>query len=215
MTSFESTVEPAGVGWLLARRSVSPRRLGEPGLSDVQLESVVRAGLRAPDHGGLMPWRVIHIPVERRDDLAQLFALEKRRRDPLATVEEVARAREHAIYAPTLLAFVVCVRAGAAVPIHEQWLAAGAALGNMLNAFHVLGFGAIMLSGDRCGDRPLAAALGVRNEEQLAGFISAGTILKPPPAAPSKAVDQVWSTWRASADTSGAGGVPMVGPKRH
>jgi nitroreductase len=180
---------------LLARRSISPKRLGWPAPSDAQLESVVRVGLRAPDHGGLMPWRVIHIPIERRDDLARLFALEKQRRDPLATAEEVARAREHAIRAPALLAFVVCVRSGTAVPVHEQWLAAGAALGNMLNAFHALGFGAIMLSGDRCGDGHLAAVLGVREEEQLAGFISSGTIQKPPPAAPRKGVDHIWSTW--------------------
>jgi len=195
-TTLEPAADFAGLGGLLSRRSVSPRRLGWPAPSQAQLESVARVGLRAPDHGGLTPWRVIHIPVDRRDDLARLFALEKQRRDPLATAEEIARAREHAIRAPALLAFVVCLRAGTVVPAHEQWLAAGAALGNMLNAFHALGFGAIMLSGDRCGDSQLAAALGVRQGEQLAGFISAGTLLQPPPAAPCKEVDRVWSTWR-------------------
>lgn len=195
-TSLAPDADLARLGGLLSRRSISPKRLGWPAPSEAQLASVARVGLRTPDHGGLTPWRVIHIPVERRDDLAQLFALEKQRRDPLATAEEIARAREHAIRAPALLAFVVCVRAGTVVPAHEQWLAAGAALGNMLNALHALGFGAIMLSGDRCADSQLAAALGVRKGEQLAGFISAGTILKPPPAAPCKEVDRVWSTWR-------------------
>ncbi|WP_447777983.1 nitroreductase family protein [Variovorax boronicumulans] len=197
MTPLDSNAEPAGVGALLTRRSVSPKRLGWPAPSDAQLALVIHAGLRAPDHAGLTPWRVIHIPMARRDGLAQLFALEKQRRNPLASAEEIARAREHATRAPTLLAFVVCVHADAVVPPHEQWLAAGAALGNMLNAFHALGFGAIVLSGDRCADSRLAAALGVNDEERLAGFISAGTVSQLPHAAPSRPVNRVWSTWGA------------------
>ena len=36
------------------------------------------------------------------------------------------------------------------VPVPEQWLSAGAALGSILSAAHLLGFGAIILSGERC-----------------------------------------------------------------
>jgi nitroreductase len=185
---------PQAMTALLERRSVSPKRLGAPGPSPDQLESAVHAALRAPDHGGLTPWRVIHIPAAR-DALAQLFAEEKRRRDPLVSADDLARAREHALNAPTLLAFVVCPRQGTTVPLHEQWLAAGAALGNLLNAFHALGFGAIVLSGDRCGDALLAQQLGLHDAEKLTGFISAGTVLKPPPAASAKPATAVWSDW--------------------
>ena len=156
---------------LVERRSVSPKRLGGPGLSEAQLEHVVMAALRAPDHGGLTPWRLIHIPTEQRADLAELFAQEKQRRDPMVSANDLLRAREHATRTPTLLAFVVCVRSGSTVPVHEQWLAADAALGNLLNAFHAMKFGAIVLSGDRCGDMTLAQQLGVQGGEKLAGFI--------------------------------------------
>ena len=194
------------------RRSVSPKRLGAPGPSVDQLETVVHAALRAPDHGGLTPWRVVHIPADQRDALAQLFIEEKRRRDPMVSADDLARAREHALNAPTLMAFVVCPRQGTTVPLHEQWLAAGAALGNILNAFHALGFGAIVLSGDRCGDLQLAQRLGLHDGEKLAGFISAGTVLKAPPAATAKPIDAVWSDW--SGPTQTGAGNPSNGTMR-
>ena len=180
---------------LLARRSVSPKRLGAPGPTPAQLGWIVRAGLRAPDHGGLVPWRVIDFAAGDRVALADLFAQEKLRRDPLASADDVQRARAHATHAPALLAFVVCIRAGVTVPAHEQWLAAGAALGNMLGAIHALGFGGIVLSGDRCSDALLTRELGLRDAEQLAGFISVGSVLKAPPTAAHKELAAVWSQW--------------------
>lgn len=191
----DTTAAVDAIQRLLARRSVAPRRLGKPGPSDAQLERAIRAALRAPDHGALMPWRAIHIPAERRDALAQLFADEKLRRDPLAGADDIARAREHALNAPALLAFVVRIRSGVTVPAHEQWLAAGAALGNLLNAFDALGFGAIVLSGDRCSDAMLARGLGLHGGEQLVGFVSVGTVRKAPPQADSKPLAAVWSSW--------------------
>jgi nitroreductase len=196
MISDESpvTLNPA-LQALLARRSVSPKRLGGPGPTPAQLGEIVRAGLRAPDHGGLMPWRVIEFAASDRAALAELFAAEKLRRDPLANADDVRRARAHATHAPGLLAFVVCIRAGVTVPVHEQWLAAGAALGNLLGAIHALGFGGIVLSGDRCSDAVLTRELGLRETEQLAGFISFGRIVNEPPAAPHKELAAVWSQW--------------------
>lgn len=180
---------------MLARRSVSPKRLCGPGPPREVLDSIIDAGLRAPDHGGLLPWRVIEFAQEDREALADLFEAEKRRRDPVATRDDLARAREHAIHAPVVLAFLVRTQRHPLVPEAEQWLSAGAALGNLLMASHASGFGAIMLSGERCQDDALRKALGVRSDEVLAGFISIGSIAKvPPPAKPVKR-ELVWSCW--------------------
>ena len=178
---------------------MSPKRLGPPGPSEHELGLIVQAGLRAPDHGGLVPWRVIHFAPASRAALAELFVAEKLRRDPLASAHDLERTRSHATEAPALLAFVVCIRTGVTVPAHEQWLAAGAALGAMLDAIHALGFGGIVLSGDRCGDPVLARKLGVLEAERLAGFISAGRVVKAPPEAPIKDPARVWSSWQAAA----------------
>lgn len=180
---------------LLARRSVSPKRLRHPGPGLAQLELMLQAALRAPDHGALLPWRVIEFRTEQREALGDCFEQEKRRRDPLATADDVRRAREHATRPPMLLGFVVTPHARSKVPVREQWLGAGAALCNLLNAAHQLGFGAIVLSGERCFDLELLKQLGVAPHESLAGFVSLGSIAEPPPAARTVLPAQLWSCW--------------------
>jgi len=81
---------------LLTRRSVSPRRLQSPGPNPDELDAIIQAGLRAPDHGGLHPWRVIEFRPQNREALAWCFEQEKLRRDPLASPTDLRRAREHA-----------------------------------------------------------------------------------------------------------------------
>ncbi len=189
----------AAVGPLLARRSVSPKRLRAPGPGPHDIGPMLQAALRAPDHGGLHPWRVVEFASGQRAALADVFEAEKRRRDPLAPADDLRRAREHATRPPVLLAFVVSPQARSQVPVREQWLSAGAALGNLLQAAHRLGFGAIVLSGERCFDAELTAQLGVRPEEFLAGFVSLGSVAEAPPAAKSRSPAEVWSAWTPGA----------------
>jgi nitroreductase len=56
---------------LHTRRSVVARNLGEPGPDAVQLENILRAGLRVPDHGKLAPWRFIVIQGAARGALGE------------------------------------------------------------------------------------------------------------------------------------------------
>jgi len=184
---------------LLHRRSVSPKRLGHPGPSAAQLDLILRTALCAPDHGALHPWRVIEFRPDTRPALAGLFEQEKLRRDPLASASDLRLAREHATRVPVLLAFVVSPRQRAKVPVREQWLAAGAALCNLLNAAHQLGFGAIMLSGERCHDAELVAQLGVQPDEFLAGFVSLGRVVQLPPERKTVLPGVVWSCWSPKA----------------
>ncbi len=193
---------PASLGALLERRSISPRRLDAPGPGAEDIELMVQAALSAPDHGRLHPWRVIEFRTPQREALAALFEAEKRRRDPLASAADLRRARAHATEAPCLLGFVVSPRARKRVPLREQWLAAGAALGNLLNAAHQLGYGGIVLSGERCFDDALARQLGLQPGEHLAGFVSLGTAREPAPPTARALPQEVWRCW--TPDTAAA-----------
>lgn len=181
---------------LLERRSVSPKCLRGPGPSAHDMALVAQAGLHAPDHGGLHPWRLLEFAQDQRALLADRFEAEKLRRDPLAPAADLQRAREHALRPPVLLAFIVSPKARTQVPLREQWLSAGAALGNMLNAVHQLGFGAIVLSGERCFDPQLSAELGLQPAESLAGFISLGSAVQAPPAKRYARPEDVLSPWQ-------------------
>jgi nitroreductase len=190
------TENEAALSVLLSRRSVSPRRLVAPGVLRAALNSLIGAALRGPDHGALVPWRVIEFPGETRPGLAHLFADEKARRTPGADPEDLERARHHATDSPTLLAFVFVAREHPDVPLEEQWLCAGAALGNLLMAAHASGFGAKILSGNRCRDESLCAALGLSATERLCGFIGIGTIATEPAERRRPPRDQVLSVWQ-------------------
>lgn len=198
---------------LLGRRSVSPKRLAHPGPSLADIDLMLQAALRAPDHGGLHPWRVIEFRAEQRSALADCFEQEKLRRDPLASEFDLRRARDHALGPPVLLAFVVSTRTRSKVPLREQLLSCGAALGNLLNAAHQLGYGAIMLSGERCFDAELVRQIGTATGEQLAGFVTIGTIAEAPPVAKPVLPEQVWSCWMPGGDqvsSTGSTDMPAI-----
>lgn len=192
---FAESRKKSAVAPLLKRRSVSPKRLARPGPDAADIDLMIESALHAPDHGSLHPWRVLVFAQEHRARLADLFEQEKLRRDPLAPRGDIERAREHATRSPALLAFVVSPRGRAKVPVREQWLAAGAALGNFMNAAHQLGFGGIVLSGERCFDAALGTELGLGATEFLAGFISLGRVAEAPPQRKPVVLDEVRSHW--------------------
>lgn len=193
---FADTRKRAGLAPLLNRRSISPRRLAMPGPGSDDIDLMVEAALCSPDHGAVHPWRILEFPDNQRAALADLFEHEKLRRDPLAPAGDIQRAREHAMRAPALVAFIVSPHPRSPIPIREQWLAAGAALGNFLNAAHQLGFGAIMLSGERCFDAVIHTALGLQDSEYLAGFISLGSIASQPARRAAVAPSSMRTAWQ-------------------
>jgi nitroreductase len=64
---------------LLARRSTGQLEAPAPG--DAELEMIFDAGLRAPDHGHLRPWRFVVIRGAARAALGELFAAATQARD--------------------------------------------------------------------------------------------------------------------------------------
>jgi nitroreductase len=168
------------VAWIAERRSVAVKRLGGPGPDARALDLILRAALPAPDHGALRPWRIVRCRARGKARLADLFVARKRQRNPDSTAAEIEREREKAERPPVLLAVIASPKPSAKVPEPEQIASAGAALQGILLAAYGLGFGAIMLSGDRCADPGLRAALGLGETETLLGFISIGAIVAEP-----------------------------------
>lgn len=149
------------------------------------------AALRAPDHGRLVPWRAV--VVEDRDALADLF--EGFARDMGKTDEDIAIERDRARNGPVLVAWIVRVDPTIPeVPVHEQWMSAGGALTNFLNALHLMGFGAKTMSGRKCNHPSIRQAF-CSDGEVLAGFVCAGTPARPPEPRAKDDVQSVLSVW--------------------
>jgi nitroreductase len=159
--------------FLCARHSVAPRHLQAPGPDLAALQQALALAARAPDHRGLRPWRFVLVPPARRQALGDLFAADAAQRGHGA--EEVERARERALRGPVLLALVVRAHQEINdVPVHEQWLTAGAALMNFLNALHLQGYAAKVLSGTSVRAVEIQARF-CGPGEQLVAWIAAGT----------------------------------------
>ena len=90
---------------LLNRRSAS--RLAEPAPAGEQLENILRAGLRAPDHGTLQPWRFFIIADDGRERFSQL--LEKGAREAGQDEKGIEKARNAPFRAPLIITVVKTV----------------------------------------------------------------------------------------------------------
>ncbi|MCI1193501.1 nitroreductase [Calidifontimicrobium sp. SYSU G02091] len=185
---------PVTLRRLLERHSIGPRWMTAPGPTLAQLRLATRAALRAPDHGRLVPWRAVVVPDGGREVLADLFA--RFARDAGKTDEDVAIERERAFNGPALVAWVVRIDDDVPeVPAHEQWMCAGGALANFLNALHLMGFGAKTLSGRKCRHPALTQAF-CREREQLVAFVCIGTPTRKPTPRVVDDADEVLSLWR-------------------
>lgn len=164
--------EPAEVLMHLASRySVSPKYLGPPAPGRAELLRAAALALRAPDHEALRPCRFVHIDAQQRSALGELYALGAQRRG--CDAAEVQRARERASNGPCLLALIGHIKDGAlGVPAREQWLCIGAALMNFLNALHLMGYGAKVLSGASIYDADVEQAFCAPGETLLCWIVT-------------------------------------------
>lgn len=162
---------------LQARQTILPKRLAAPGPSAAELECIVGAAAHAPDHGQLLPWRLVLVPQAQRARLAEVFAAALHARDAAATPEQLEQAREKAHRSPVLLLLVVDARRGnPAIDLSERLISAGCALQNMLLMATALGYGSALTSGQALKSAALRALFALAQSEQAVCFVSLGSV---------------------------------------
>ena len=166
-----------------------------PAPEGAELEQIVAAGLRAPDHGKLRPWRFVAIRGEARARFAEVCIAALRARDPDATEAEADRMRGKLTSPPLILALGMHVTQTPNVPETEQVQSVAAAAMNMLNAAHALGYAGKCVSGPNAYDPAVAKALGFETPDRVIGFLYLGTPAEPPFAARRPAVADYLSVW--------------------
>lgn len=171
-------VDPERIAALIrARRTVLPKRLTEPGPDPDAFAQIMGAAAAAPDHGQVLPWRFVLVPMEQRDTLGELFAQALRERDAGATPEEQSMAREKAFRAPTLLLLIVDAACGdLSVDLSERLISAGCAVQNVLLMATALGFGSSLTSGKALKSKALRQSFGLAHDEHAVCFISLGSV---------------------------------------
>ena len=183
---------------LLKRRSVKPIMMTEPGPSPAELEAILTAAARVPDHKKLAPWRFILFEGEARADFGRVLlkALRAEEREaPSAARLETERTR--LMRAPTVVAVISRVTPNPAAPEWEQVLSCGAACFNLCLAANALGYGTSWITEWYSYSRTVQAALGLERNERIAGFIYIGTAKELQPDRDRPQLDQIVSRWNS------------------
>lgn len=183
----------AALEFLLTRRSRPAKTLTAPGPSKTELQPLLTAAARTPDHGKLEPWRFI---VLERAALQRLGALAQarggERGEPPEKINKIATMFSSA---PMSVAVVASPKPSEKIPEIEQLLSSGAVCLALLNAALASGWGANWLSGWTATDRPfLQDGLGLEAPEFVAGFVHLGTETSTPPDRPRPDLDAI-TTW--------------------
>lgn len=178
------------------RRSVPARQLGEPGPDAAQLRQLLQAAIRVPDHGKLVPWRILAIRGDARARLGAALAGIHARNEPEAPPSVLDKDRERFNAAPLILVVVARVEADhPKVPVQEQLLSAGCVAYNLLLGAQALGFGAQWLTGWAAYDADVARLLGLRAGERVIAFVHVGTPKEPAPERTRPVLADVYSEW--------------------
>jgi len=160
---------------LAIHQRASCPRLDAPGPDAEQLERLLRAAARAPDHGLLRPWRFIVVQGDERVRLGQMLAQCAREDDPDLPDVKYEKLLNAPLRAPTVVVVVAEVILEHKVSVMDQIMACAAGVQNLLLVAHAIGVGAIWRTGAPALSPSLKVRLGFRREDEIVGFIYLGT----------------------------------------
>ena len=187
----------AAIDLLLKRNSM--KLVHGPGPTDEDLDMILRAAMTAPDHGAVRPWRFKIIRgKEAIKEFADLSYQYRQASDAPFDDEKLASSKAWLYEVPLVIAVATQVNHQVSHKIDEieQYLATGAAMTQILNASHFLGYGAFWSTGIATYIEEFQEALGFDPlDYRLQGFIAIGTPRVPTPQKERpdyKEFSQVW-----------------------
>ena len=191
MDNFNDTASTTAL--LASRRSGKAREMIAPGPDASQLQAMLAAAARVPDHGKLNPWRLVVIDNRAAfaDALMAIYLAGK----PDAGRLEREAVTQFATQAPCLVVVIASPKPSH-IPAWEQELSVGAACQNLLLAAHAQGFVANWLTGWAAFDDQVLALLGGVAPERIAGFFFIGSQGKPLEERPRPDLAAITSHWR-------------------
>ena len=174
---------PAALDFLLTRRSTPAKTLEAPVPARAELEVILTAAARSPDHGKLEPWRFV---VLEQGAMPRLAALAQARAEALGIdPDKAAKGVGQFLTSPLAVVVISAPVAQDKVPEFEQQLSAGAVCLALVNAALASGWGANWLTGWVAHDATFAErGLGLAPGEAVVGIVHIGTARVTPPERP-------------------------------
>lgn len=148
---------------------------------------ILKAGMRAPDHAGLTPWRFKVVKDEGLEKLSKTFKL--------AAISDgcddvkIEKASKMPFRAPLIIIVSTKYHQHVKVPKKEQLIAAGCATHAMQMAASSIGLGAMWRTGDMSYHPLVKERLGIELHEDIVGFLYIGEKAKELPLKTSKTLE--------------------------
>ncbi len=185
--------------FLLSRRSIVVRNMVEPGPSDADIEKILRAGMRVPDHGRLTPWRFKIIRGDAREKMGDILGEAFQKANPDCIEEQVEIEKERFLRAPLVIAVISTTNPEHKIPEWEQILSSGAACQNMLTSALSMGYAAQWITEWYAYNDDVKAALGLDAADRIAGFLYLGTRTEDPTDRARPEYGDIVSEWTGPA----------------
>ena len=157
---------------LLTRQSNA--NLTFPPPNEVDLDIILRAGMRVPDHAGLMPWQFLIAVDDGLQRLSNIFVdtLDNNERaDPI----KLAKTTKMPFRAPMIIIVTTDYQTHEKVPHKEQLITAGCCVHAMQMAAFSLGYGAMWRTGNLATNEQVKQAMAIDTSEDIVGFLYVGT----------------------------------------
>jgi nitroreductase len=168
---------------LLLNRMSQPR-LQKPAPSEQELQNIIHAAMRVPDHASLTPWKFIvcqEAGLSRLGDVFEQAALEEQ-----LSEKEVQRAPQLAQRAPLIIAVIARYQEHEKVPWVEQVASASCAAYAMQLAAKSQGYDNVWRTGVYAQSKVVKDAFGLKEQDEIVGFLYIGTSNADPISRPSK-----------------------------
>lgn len=183
---------------LHTRRSVMAADMNAPGPDPAQIQSILTAAARVPDHGKTIPFYFIVFEGDARTAIGNKLAELYTRKNPDEKDDKIEVERNRFLRAPTVIAVVHRVRP-AKHPQWEQIMSAGAACQNLILACNAHGFAAQWLTEWYACDEEARAIFGMDERDTIAGFIHIGSSENTPEDRDRPDLSQIVSYWEEGA----------------
>ena len=164
------------------RRSVLARKMSSESIPDGDLDKILAAGIRVPDHGALNPWKISVIRGDKLKLIDESIILsEFKKENPNASAIQLETESKRFQRASVILAVLSTPVDHPKIPMWEMTLSSGAVCMNLLSCAQSLGYAAQWLTEWYAYNNKMLEYLGGRQEiDKISGFIYLGHKVEEP-----------------------------------
>jgi len=176
------------IEFLLQRQSTP--LLTTPAPNNGDLEKILAAGMRVPDHACLQAWHFTVITGDGLQRLSDLLVQSSDSQSP--NLEKIAKMP---FRAPMIIVVSTEFVDHEKVPNQEQLITAGCGAHAMQMAATALGYGAMWRTGSVAYNSKVKQGLNIKPHDEIAGFLYIGTPCKEQSLKAAKCFDHKVSYW--------------------